>query len=71
MLKPGMRVTFQRPRRKEVEVEILRPDPRGFWVGALVTNGRRNKTYLRTFKPEHVTAIMTEDGPRCVFREVL
>ncbi|HAS89199.1 MAG TPA: hypothetical protein DCS48_07825 [Desulfovibrio sp.] len=71
MLKPGMRVTFQRPRRKEVEVEVRGPDPRGFWIGFKVENGRVNRTHLRTFKLEHVTAIMTEDGPRCVFREVL
>lgn len=71
MLGPGMRVKFQRPRRKEVEVEVLGPDPRGFWVGALVKDGRRNAKHLRTFKREHVTAIMTENGPRCVFREVL
>ena len=71
MLKAGMRVLFQRPRRKEVEVEIHGPDDRGFWVGLQITNGQLDSSHLRTFKPEHVTAIITKDGPRYFFREIL
>ena len=71
MLKPEMRVQIQRPRQYPVLVQVHRKDPRGFWIGFKVENGRMNKTWLRTFKKEHVTAIETEDGLRCVFQEAL
>ncbi len=72
MLKTGMRVEVQTSsRRRPYIAHIDRLDPRGFWVGFKIVNGRMNKTRLCIFRPKHVTAIETEAGLRCVLQEAL
>ncbi|MBI9110080.1 hypothetical protein [Maridesulfovibrio ferrireducens] len=72
MLKAGLRVQVKTSIRKRPYLAYVdRLDPRGFWVGFKIVNGRMNKTRLCIFRPKHVTAIETEAGLRCIFQEAL
>lgn len=66
MLQPGMFIMLQRMRQQAAVIRVDGHDPRGFYRGSQVVEGRVRPSHLRLFRGNEVQAVKVDKQYRCI-----